>query len=116
MLFFCNAPPAKAGCLRFVAFMTGRRPQRAAYHFAPSHRGTTTKWAVSLASDLESDSSQQPCTLHGKPAYPYSAFICAPPRSSTALAVARRHGVYPISLKQVKAAGLLRALVSSLVR
>lgn len=23
-------------------------------------------------SDLESDSSQQPCTLHGKPAYPYT--------------------------------------------
>ena len=71
-VIFCNAPPAKAGCLRFVAFMTGRRPQRVAYHFAPSHRGTTTKWAVSLASDLESDSSQQPCTLHGKPAYPYT--------------------------------------------
>lgn len=46
VLFFRNASPAKAGCLRFVAFMTGRRPQRVAYHFAPSHRGTTTKWAA----------------------------------------------------------------------
>ena len=45
---FRDAAPAKTGCLRFVAFMTGRRPQRVAYHFAPSHRGTTTKWATVL--------------------------------------------------------------------
>ena len=42
---FRDAAPAKTGCLRFVAFMTARRPQRVAYHFAPSCRGTTNKWA-----------------------------------------------------------------------
>ena len=44
MLFF--EMPAKTGCLRFVAFMTARRPQRVAYHLAPSRRGTMNKWAL----------------------------------------------------------------------
>jgi hypothetical protein len=42
---FRDAAPAKTGYLRFVAFMTARRPQRVAYHFAPSRRGTMNKWA-----------------------------------------------------------------------
>lgn len=42
---FRDAAPAKTGCLRFVAFMTARRPQRVAYHLAPSRRGTMNKWA-----------------------------------------------------------------------
>jgi hypothetical protein len=52
VLFFAIAPPAKAGCLRFVVHDGSYATARAAYHFAPSRRGTTTKWAARLRSDL----------------------------------------------------------------
>jgi hypothetical protein len=44
--------------------MTGRRPQRVAYHFAPSHRGKTTKWAavLPLILNLTAASSLALCT------------------------------------------------------
>lgn len=78
-VIFRNAPPAKAGCLRFVAFMTGRRLQRVAYHFAPSHRGTTTKWAavLPLILNLTAASSLALCTASRHT--PTRFYLCAAP-------------------------------------
>lgn len=46
MLFFDMLRRPRPAVCALLQSMTGRRPQRVAYHLAPSCRGIATKWAA----------------------------------------------------------------------